>query len=100
MGSSAVTLCDGYCSLNWDTGGKFVYLYFHHLYEGNYVIPVQHDIAGLPKLPPGGVARAEDLPNNKNPIMIPRFVDCAVSPAVYAYTVTNTRRNLYRIPLP
>ena len=98
-GSAPVTLCDGYCSINWDTAGKFVYLYFHHLYEGNYVVPVQHD-TGLPKLPPGGVARAEDLPNSKNPIMIPRFVDSAVDPAVYAYTLTNTRRNLYRIPLP
>ena len=96
-GSAAVTLCDGYCSINWDTAGRFVYLYFHHLYEGNYVVPVQHE-TGLPKLPPGGVVRAEDL--GKNPIMIPRFVDSAVDPAVYAYTVTNTRRNLYRIPLP
>jgi hypothetical protein len=32
--------------------------------------------------------------------VIPRLMDSAISPSVYAYSIRNTRRNLYRIPLP
>jgi hypothetical protein len=31
--------------------------------------------------------------------VIPHSVDSVVSASLYAYTVTSTRRNLYRIPL-
>ena len=54
---------------------------------------------GLPKLPAGG-ARSQDFINAKTNIAITQTVQSAVSPSVYAYTRENTRRNLYRIPLP
>ncbi|MGB6845722.1 MAG: protein kinase [Candidatus Acidiferrales bacterium] len=97
-GGQPVPLCVGYCSLGWDTQGKFAFLYFSDLFEGSYVLPVQHD-SGLPKLPPAGVARKEDLGNVKSATVIPSFVDTALSPSVYAYTRRETRRNLYRIQL-
>jgi Tol biopolymer transport system component len=59
-GNEAVTLCLDYCLVNWDTIGKFVYVYNPRLYEGSYALPVRHD-SGLPKLPPTGIARIEDI---------------------------------------
>ncbi|MGA9186295.1 MAG: hypothetical protein WBZ32_13440, partial [Candidatus Acidiferrales bacterium] len=97
-GGRPVPLCVGYCSLSWDSQGKFAFLDFSELFEGSYVLPVQHD-SGLPKLPPAGVARKEDLGNVKSATVIPSFVDTALSPSVYAYTRRETRRNLYRIQL-
>jgi Tol biopolymer transport system component len=98
-GSKAVLLCLGYCLLKWDTTGKFVYLYFPELFEGVYALPVLHD-SELPKLPPGGITRKEEVTNLKTAVAIPWFVASATSPSVYAYTRRNTRRNLYRIQLP
>ncbi len=98
-GSEAVTLCLGYCLLNWDTTGKFVYVYIPRLHEGRYALPVQHD-SGLPRLPPAGIARMEDFANAKTANVIPWLADSAVSPSVYTYTRQNTRRNLYRVQLP
>jgi serine/threonine protein kinase/sugar lactone lactonase YvrE len=98
-GSSAVTLCPGYCILNWDTTGEFVYLFFPELFEGGYALPVLHD-SELPKLPPGGITRKEDVTNLKTAVAIPWVVASAMGPSVYAYTRRNTRRNLYRVQLP
>jgi serine/threonine protein kinase len=98
-GSTAATLCASYCSLTWDTSGKFVYFSFSLAHEESYALPVLHD-TGLPKLPPSGIARIEDLKNPTTTSAIPQFVDSAVSPSIYAYTRQITRRNLYRIPLP
>ena len=95
-GSASVPLCVIYCTFNWDSVGKSVYLSFPELHEGTYVIPVTHD-SGLPKIPPAGIAGVEDLANAKS---IPWNVGSAINPSVYAYTRENTRRNLYRIPLP
>ena len=98
-GSTSVPLCLGYCLLTWDTTGKFVYVSFPSLHEGSYALPVFQD-TGLPKLPPAGIARIEDFAGGKTPAVIPQVVESAISPSVYAYTRRNTRRNLYRIPLP
>jgi len=38
--------------------------------------------------------------NAKSAAVIPQIVNSAVSPSLYTYTRQNTRRNLYRIPLP
>ncbi len=97
-GSTSVPVCLGYCHLIWESTGKFAYLYFPSLYEGTYSLPVLHD-TGLPKLPPAGIARIEDLASAKAAAVIPDVV-AALSPSVYAYVRQNTRRNLYRIPLP
>ena len=88
-----------YCHLIWDSTAEFAHLYFPALYEGTYALPVLPD-TGLPKLPPAGIARIEDLAPAKAAPPIPEIVESALSPSVYAYARQNTRRNLYRIPLP
>jgi dipeptidyl aminopeptidase/acylaminoacyl peptidase len=98
-GGTAVPSCEGYWMLKWDTTGKFVYVDLPSLFEGSYALPVPHDSA-LPRLPPGGIARKEDVTNLKTAVALPRFVASALSPSVYAYTRQNARRNLYRIQLP
>jgi serine/threonine protein kinase len=98
-GGSAVTLCLGYCSFKWDSSGKFAYVYLPSFSQSSYAVPVQQN-SGLPRLPPTAISRIEDLPQSKTAAVIPSFVDSAVNPALYAYTRQNTRRNLYRVPLP
>jgi hypothetical protein len=88
-----------YRGTTWDTSGKFVYLAVSLLYEGSYPLPVPPG-TGLPKLPPSGIARMEDLRNATTAARIPQIVQSAVSPSIYAYVCQNTRRSLYRIPLP
>ena len=97
-GGASVPLCADYCVVSWDTAGRYVYLSFPPYSSGIYALPVIHDV-GLPKLPAGG-ARSQDFINAKTYIAIPRSVQSAVSPSVYAYTREATRRNLYRIQLP
>jgi serine/threonine protein kinase len=95
-GSASTPLSVVECHLNWDVTGKFVYLLFPALSKGSYVLPVMQD-SGLPKIPSAGFATKDDLANAK---AIPWYVESALNPSVYAYTRENTRRNLYRIPLP
>jgi eukaryotic-like serine/threonine-protein kinase len=99
-GGEAVPLCRLYCLLTWNTSGTLLYIYFPSLHdEGSYALPVLRG-TGLPKLPSSGITRLEDLTAAKPAAEIPQFVNSAISPTVYAYTRRNTRRNLYRIPLP
>jgi eukaryotic-like serine/threonine-protein kinase len=98
-GSTSATLCLAYCSLVWDTSGKFVYVSFSLMREKSNTLPVLPD-TGLPKLPPAGVTREEDLRNAATAAVIPQVVESAISPSIYAYTRQSTRRNLYRVPLP
>jgi hypothetical protein len=92
-------VCLGYCHLIWDSAGEFAHLYFPALHEGTYLLPVL-PLTGLPKLPPAGIARIEDFATAKTVAPIPHEVESVLSPSVYAYSRQNTRRNLYRIPLP
>jgi len=98
-GSAIVPLCNGYCMPHWDTTGKHFYVYIQEFSAKTYPIPVVPS-TGLPKIPTAGIARIEDLTALKGDAPIPLYVETAVSPSVYAYTRDNTRRNLYRIPLP
>jgi serine/threonine protein kinase/Tol biopolymer transport system component len=98
-GSEIVPLCGDYCMLTWDLTGKSMYFSIQDLYQGAYETPVRPE-NGLPKIPPGGFARGEDFPNPKKNTTIPWHVDSILSSSEYAYTRENTRRNLYRIPLP
>ena len=95
-GSASVLFCFVYCPITWDPAGKFVYLSLPELQERTYIFPVTQGV-GLPKILPAGIKSVEDLANEKS---IPWLVESALSPSVYAYTRVNTRRNLYRIPLP
>jgi len=98
-GNKTVPVCLGYCLLNWDITGKFMYLYFPQLSESTHALPVLHD-SGLPRLPPAGIVRKEDVTGLKTAVALPGSVASAVSPSLYVYTGQNTRRNLYRIQLP
>ncbi len=98
-GTSAVSVCVGYCLLSWDTGGGFVYLSYPIRTGTSYPLPVTR-ASGLPKLPSLVAARIEDFGNLKQATAIPWQVESAVNPSFYAYTRQNTRRNLYRIQLP
>jgi serine/threonine protein kinase len=89
-------VCPSYCNVDWDSSGKFLSLSF--LAETSYILPLSQQF-GLPKLPPAGVSRVEDLGTEKTVTAIPNFVESAVSPSLYAYRRRNTRRNLYRIQL-
>jgi eukaryotic-like serine/threonine-protein kinase len=97
-GSPPVTVCLGYCMFTWDQTGKFMYLFFEQFRQGTYLLPLLSDF-GFPKLPPGGFARMEDLPDPRTSGFVPLYVQSAVNSSVYAYAQQNTRRNLYRIPL-
>ena len=97
-GSVAIPLCVDYCFFQWDSTGKYAFINFPAIDQGTFLVPVMHD-EGLPKTPPGGFARIEDIPNRNTHPPIPWFVDSAINPLVYAYSRQNTKRNLYRIPL-
>ena len=98
-GTATVTVCAGYCILNWDTSGGFVYLSYPAGGGMSYPLPVLRD-SELPKLSSVVAARIEDFGDPKEITTIPWQVESAVNPSVYAYTRQNTRRNLYRIQLP
>jgi Tol biopolymer transport system component/predicted Ser/Thr protein kinase len=98
-GSAAVTMCLGDCELTWDTRGGFVYLRFPERKDGaSYALPVTRE-SGLPSIP-SATMRVENIRSRKGIVAIPWPVGSAATPSVYAYTRLNTRRNLYRIPLP
>jgi serine/threonine protein kinase len=95
-GNEEVLLCTGYCLIDWDASGKFVFVSFKT--EHSYALPLAQQF-GLPRLPPAGLSQVEDFPSVKTAIALPDFVESAISPSFYAYTRRNTRRNLYRIQL-
>jgi Tol biopolymer transport system component len=97
-GGSSVPVCAGYCYFIWDTEGTNVYLSFEPFNQTSYLLPVMRSV-GLPKLPPGGLRRA-DFSNAKTNVAASPIVQSAVNPSLYAYTRVVTRRNLYRIPIP
>jgi eukaryotic-like serine/threonine-protein kinase len=93
-------LCTSYSTGRWDTTGKFFYLNFPASGNGStYMLPV-NAVRGIPNLPPGGVATGDELKGDKQLIVIPQQVDSAMGPNHYSYTRHDTRRNIYRIPLP
>ncbi len=98
-GTAKVALCTEWGQFQWDNAGKTAFLAFPALFDGTYALPIMRN-TGLPKLPPDGVARMDDIPDAKTHAAIPWIVRSAVSPSVYAYERQETRRNLYRIQLP
>jgi Tol biopolymer transport system component len=97
-GSKAVPICEGYCQLSWNTTGSAAFLFFPQLFQGTRFVPVD-PVSGLPKLPAGGVTRAEDVPDTRKSASVPWYVTSAVNPVLYTYARVNAHRNLYRIPL-
>ena len=75
-GGAPVPVCVGYCSLNWDTAGKYALVSFFTNGGGSYATPVMHDL-GLPKLPSVGLEPSQDFLNAKTTLAVP--VVCAIS---------------------
>jgi len=99
-GAPPVRLCNSLCFASWDTQGKFFYLQFPNSSDSNtYMMPVPA-ARGLPNLPLAGVTTGSDLKTDKKVLVIPRGFESVASPVLYSYTRWNTRRNIYRIPLP
>ena len=97
-GGQVVNVCSGYCLFSWDVSGRTAYIRNESRFQGTYALPVSPE-SGLPRLPPDGITRAEDLARMRGAVRIPTLIDSGLGPSVYAYTRQNTRRNLYRIPL-
>ena len=55
---------------------------------------------GIPDLPASGISTADDLKMVKGVTVIPQQIDSIAAPGFYSYTRHNTRRNIYRIPVP
>jgi eukaryotic-like serine/threonine-protein kinase len=97
-GSSSRRVCLDYCIMFWDTEGTAVYMHDFTLLSNDSLILRLQSPGGLPDVPAGGLtSRAEALRLQLGPAR--KAVDAAVNPALYAYTQTTVRRNLYRIPV-
>ena len=97
-GGAVVPVCQGYCEMYWDSSGKFVFLRYDEIHEGSFILPMNRDTE-LPRISDGGFANAEDFKKAKSQALLPWFVQSAVNQSTYTYVRSNTRRNLYRIPL-
>lgn len=91
------------CNLWWSVDGTYVFLQFGPMlgpdpHSQIYLLPVSGK-RPLPDLPPEGLNGPEDLKNSNRRIVLPRGVDSVLGPQKYSYTVTNIRRNIYRIPI-
>ena len=98
-GGNPVTLC-ALCYLNWSVDGKYLAFQFHpapHSEEA-FLLPVSAE-RGLPDLPPEGLAGPEDSRKAHRVTVVPKGLDSEFGPEKYSYTLTNVRRNIYRIPI-
>lgn len=98
-GGAPVPLCQGYCEMSWDGSGKFVFLHFASIHDGTYILPMNRDTE-LPRTPDAGFVSVEDFKKAKAAGVVPWFVQSAMNQTTYAYVRSDTRRNLFRIPLP
>ena len=100
-GGRPVTVCAN-CLPTWSVDGKYLIVQTApatNLRAQAYLLSVSGK-RGLPELPPEGLGGEEDLRKSKRGILVPRGVDSALGPEKYSHTMTNTRRNIYRIPIP
>ncbi len=98
-GGKPVILC-ALCYLRWSVDGKYLAVQFHptpHSVE-TYLLPVSAE-RGVPDLPPEGLSGPEDSRKTNRVTVLPKGVDTALGPEKYSYTITNVRRNIYRIPI-
>jgi len=97
-GGKPVIVC-ALCYRGWSVDGKYLALQFQPLPYSleTYLLPVSE--SGLPELPPQGLIGPEDLKKSNRVVVLPRGVDSVFGPEKYSYTITNIRRNIYRIPI-
>jgi eukaryotic-like serine/threonine-protein kinase len=99
-GGKPVTLC-AMCYLTWSLDGKYLAIQFHPAphSEETFLLPASVE-RGLPDLPPEGLGGPEDSRNAHRVTVVPKGLDSEFGPEKYSYTITNVRRNIYRIPIP
>jgi len=98
-GGKPVALC-AMCYRWWSVDGKYLDVQFHpapHSLE-TYLLPVSAE-SRLPDLPPEGLSGPEDSRKAIRVTVLPRGVDAVLGPEKYSWTITNIRRNIYRIPI-
>jgi eukaryotic-like serine/threonine-protein kinase len=98
-GGKPVMMCAA-CLVSWSVDGKYLAVQLGlppNSLSQTYWVPVNVK-RGLPDLPPQGLSGPEDLRKSNGRMIVPR-VDSALGPEKYSYTVTNIRRNIYRIPI-
>ena len=99
-GGPSLRLCNWYCVGRWDISEKFFFLTLPESGDLNtYMLPVS-TARGIPNFPAGGITTGADLKADKRVLVIPQQIESAAGPNHYSYTRQNTRRNIYRIPLP
>jgi hypothetical protein len=98
-------ICSAYCDAIWDVSGKFLYVAPHFFSSSTYLLPTRPE-SGLPQIPPGGIARMEDLKAAKPVAELRSFITSptgkvasGIGKQTYAYQKAQVRRNLYRIPV-
>jgi serine/threonine protein kinase/Tol biopolymer transport system component len=99
-GGKPVTLC-ALCLVNWTVDGKYLAIQLRlprNQQSPTYLLPVGGK-SGLPELPPEGLSGPEDSKKSNRGMMLPGEVDSVLEPEKYSYTITNIRRNIYRIPI-
>ena len=98
-GGKPVIVC-ALCYGGWSVDGKYLVLQFRPLPHSleTYLLPVNGE-NGLSELPPEGLIGPEDLKKSTRVVVLPRGVDSVFGPEKYSYTITNIRRNIYRIPI-
>ncbi len=98
-GGDPVRVCgQEYCDVFWDASQAHLYVRLNKVDHGTFAFPLEHG-AAFPKLPPGGLATAEEARAIKGNSHIDDIPDVAASPTDYAVTRKITRRNLYRVPV-
>ena len=98
-GGKPVMICQ-LCYLSWSVNGKYLALQFlpPPQSQETFLLPVNRE-RGLPELPPEGFGGPEEVKKSNRVIVLPNGVDSAFGPEKYSYTMTNIRRNIYRIPI-
>jgi eukaryotic-like serine/threonine-protein kinase len=99
-GGRSVMICRA-CLVWWSLDGRYLALQFGlppNAQTKTYLLPVSSG-RGLPELPPEGLSGPEDLSKSNRATVLPRVVDSALGSQKYSYTITNIRRNIYRIPI-
>ena len=99
-GGRPVPVC-GNCIVSWSVDGRYLALQSilgPNSFSQARLLPVSR-ARGLPELPPDGLNGPEDSEKWNRGVLLPRAVDSVFGPEKYSYTITNIRRNIYRIPI-
>jgi len=100
-GGGEPTIVCAACFARWSLDGKYLALQFGptpNSHTQTYLLAVRGE-RGLPELPLEGLSSPEDLKESNRETVLPRAVESVLGQEKYSYTVTNIRRNIFRIPI-